>query len=136
MSPFYDRRMRAVRQGSVGNIVGVGDKDLYEVRELYKRLRELVIQNPGGWDDSASRARIEALCNAGIAALDDAECHERLRTVEEQARDLYSRGGHRAWQRSHMSGADYLRLQILIALEAVNTRLFYIDALRGRQAVA
>jgi len=35
-----------------------------------------------------------------------------------------------------MSGADYLRLQILIALEAVNTRLFYIDALRGRQAAA
>ena len=27
-----------------------------------------------------------------------------------------------------MSGADYLRLQILIALEAVNTRLFFLDA--------
>lgn len=106
------------------------------MRELYKRLRELVIQNPGGWDDAASRERIETLCNAGIAALDDAECHDRLRTVEEQARQLYSRGGHRAWQRGNMSGADYLRLQILIALEVVNTRLFYIDALRGRQAVA
>ena len=31
-----------------------------------------------------------------------------------------------------MSGADYLRLQILIALEAINTRLFFIDALRAR----
>jgi hypothetical protein len=113
----------------------VGDKDLYEVRELYKRLRELVIQNPGGWDDAASRERIEALCNAGIAALDDAECHNRLRTVEEQARELYSRSAHRAWERRNMSGADYLRLQILIALEAVNTRLFFIDALRGRQTV-
>jgi hypothetical protein len=111
----------------------VGDKDLYEVRELYKRLRELVIQNAGGWDDSASRARIEALCNAGIAALDDAECHHRLRTVEEQARELYSPARHRAWQRRNMSGADYLRLQMLIALEAVNTRLFFIDTLRGRQ---
>jgi len=105
------------------------------VRELYKRLRELVIQNPGGWDDTAARARIEALCHAGIAALDDAECHNRLRTVEEQARDLYSSAGHRAWQRSNMSGADYLRLQMLIALEAVNTRLFFIDVLRGREAV-
>ena len=105
------------------------------MRELYKRLRELVIQNPGGWDDAASRERIETLCNAGIAALADVECQDRLRTVEEQARELYSSGGHRAWQRSHMSGADYLRLQILIALEAVNTRLFFIDALRGRQAV-
>ena len=113
----------------------MGDKDLNEVRELYKRLRELVIQNPGGWDDAASRERIQALCNAGIAALADVECQDQLRAVEEQARELYSRGGHRAWQRSNMSGADYLRLQILIALEAVNTRLFFIDALRGRQAV-
>jgi len=29
-----------------------------------------------------------------------------------------------------MNGADYLRLQILIALEALNTRLFFIDTLR------
>jgi hypothetical protein len=114
----------------------VGDKDLSEVRELYQRLRELVIQHPGGWDDAASRTRIEALCQAGIAALDDAECHSRLRTVEEQARDLYSSADHHAWQRSNMTGADYLRLQMLIALEAVNTRLFFIDVLRGRQAVA
>jgi hypothetical protein len=35
-----------------------------------------------------------------------------------------------------MSGADYLRLQILIALEVVNTRLFMIDALRNRAAGA
>ena len=90
----------------------MGDTDLNEVRALYKRLRELVIRNPGGWDDADSRARIEALCNAGIAALDDAECHGRLRA------------------------ADYLRLQILIALEAVNTRLFFIGALRGRESIS
>ena len=30
-----------------------------------------------------------------------------------------------------MSGADYLRLQILIALEALNTRLFFLEALRA-----
>jgi hypothetical protein len=31
-----------------------------------------------------------------------------------------------------MSGADYLRLQILISLEALNTRLFFLQALRDR----
>jgi hypothetical protein len=31
-----------------------------------------------------------------------------------------------------MTGAEYLRLQILIALEAVNTRLFFLDAMRDR----
>ncbi len=31
-----------------------------------------------------------------------------------------------------MSGADYLRLQILISLEALNTRLFFLQTLRDR----
>ncbi len=49
-----------------------------------------------------------------------------------ESRDLFSREGHLKWNRRNMSGADYLRLQILIALEAVNTRLFFIDTLRAR----
>lgn len=109
--------------------------DLKEVRETYVTLRELVIQNPGGWDDAASRLKAERLCNAGMQALDDAECRERLRTVLAQARELFSREGHLKWSRARMSGADYLRLQILIGLEAVNTRLFFIDAIRGRASL-
>ena len=110
------------------------DRDLHEARETYKALREVVIRNPGGWDDAASRARVVALCSHAIAVLADAECHDRLRTVEEQARELYSLSRHRAWQRRTMTGADYLRLQMLISLEAVNTRLFFIDVLRGRES--
>jgi hypothetical protein len=110
----------------------VSYKDLREVREYYTALRELVIQKNGGWDDFVSRAETARLCTAGIAALDDAECHERLRAVERQAAELFSREGHLKWARKNMSGADYLRLQILIALEAVNTRLFLIDALRNK----
>jgi hypothetical protein len=106
--------------------------DLKQVRETYVTLRELVIQNPGGWDDAATRLKAERLCHAGMQALDDAECRERLRTVLAQARELFSREGHLKWTRARMSGADYLRLQILIGLEAVNTRLFFIDAIRGR----
>ena len=33
-----------------------------------------------------------------------------------------------------MSGADYLRLQMLISLEALNTRLFFIDTVLHRAA--
>jgi len=113
----------------------VSYKDLREVRECYAALRELVIHNNGGWDDVESRARMARLCNAGIAALDDAECRERLRAVEAQAAELFSREGHLKWARKNMSGADYLRLQILIALEALNTRLFFIDALRNRASL-
>ena len=109
-------------------------KDLKQLREYYATLRELVIHRSGGWDDAESRSKVEALCAAGISALDDAECRERLRSVVAQANDLFSEDGHQKWARKNMSGADYLRLQILIALEALNTRLFFIDTLRSRAA--
>jgi hypothetical protein len=110
-------------------------KDLRQVHEAYTALRELIIQTNGGWDDIESRAKVARLCNVGAAALDDAECRERLRTVEAQAAELFSREGHLKWKRKNMSGADYLRLQILIALEALNTRLFFIDTLRSRASL-
>jgi hypothetical protein len=56
--------------------------------------------------------------------------------VAAQARDLYSSDGHHRWARRSMSGANYLRLQMLIALETFNTRLFLIAALRERAGTA
>jgi hypothetical protein len=109
-------------------------KDLRQIREHYAALRELVIMQSGGWDDAVSRRKVCDLCQAATAELDDAECRERLRTIERYATELYSADAHRKWDRKHMSGADYLRLQMLIALEALNTRLFFIAALRDRQA--
>jgi hypothetical protein len=107
-------------------------KDLREVRNCYTALRELIIRTNGGWDDVESRSEVARRCSAGAAALDDAECRDRLRAVQAQAAELFSREGHLNWTRKNMSGADYLRLQILIALEALNTRLFFIDTLRSR----
>ena len=106
--------------------------DLTQVRDCYARLRELVIHNAGGWEDVDSRSKVERLCSTAMQALEDSETRERLRTVQSQAGDLFSREGHLKWSRRNMSGADYLRLQILIALEAVNTRLFILDTLRTR----
>jgi hypothetical protein len=111
-------------------------KDLREVREYYSTLRELVTRHAGGWDDADSRAKVDGLCGAGMAALEDVECRERLRAVRAQAAELYSREDHLKWGRASMTGADYLRLQILIALEAVNTRLFFIETLRNHAAAA
>jgi hypothetical protein len=65
-----------------------------------------------------------------MVALDDSECQERLEAVQNQARELYPRDGHQRWARRSMSGADYLRLQILIALEALHTRLSLLESLR------
>lgn len=106
--------------------------DLEEVRKQYAALRELVIHNPGGWDDAASRERVQTLVGRALNALEDTECLQQLRHVQNYAFALYSAEEHTKWQRKSMSGADYLRLQILIALEVVNTRLFMIDAMRNR----
>ena len=107
-------------------------KDLREVREHYAALRDLISQNPGGREDLATRAKVSVLCEAAIAALQDPECRLRLRLLDRHAAELFSGGEHRKWDRPQMTGADYLRLQILIALEGVNTRLFFLDAMRDR----
>ena len=62
--------------------------------------------------------------------------HEHLRLVLAQARELFSRDAHLKWGRRSMTGAEFLRLQMLIALEALNTRLFNLEALRDSPAQA
>ena len=109
-------------------------KDIRQVREHYAALRDLIARALGGRDDVATRSQVSVLCEAAIAALDDAETRQRLRAVDRHAAELFSDDQHRKWDREHMSGADYLRLQIFIALEAVNTRLFFLEALRDRGA--
>jgi hypothetical protein len=110
----------------------LSDSDLNKVRENYATLRELIILNPGGWDDAESRVRAEGLCRASMAALSDGECEQRLARVEAQAAELYSSDAHQRWARRTMSGADYLRLQILITLEALNARLYLLETQRKR----
>jgi hypothetical protein len=109
------------------------NKDIREVREHYAALRDLIADNPGGRDDAATLGNVSVLCEAAIAALEDPECRQRLRLVDQHAAELFSREEHRKRDRPRMSGADYLRLQIMIALEGVNTRLFFLSALRDRE---
>jgi hypothetical protein len=106
--------------------------DIRRVREHYAAIRELISLNAGGWEDVATHSRVALLCAASIAALDDFECRQSLRTVQRHAAELYSAHGHRKWDREHMSGAQYLRLQIFIALEALHTRLLGVEATRDR----
>lgn len=110
-------------------------KDIRQVREHYAALRDVIAQRVGGRDDAATRTQVAVLCAAAIGALDDSETRQRLRAVHRHAAELFSHDQHRKWGREHMSGADYLRLQIFIALEGVNTRLFFLDTLRDRSRV-
>ena len=91
-------------------------KDIRQVREHYAALRDVIAQHVGGRDDAATRTQV-AVLRGGDRALDDTETRQRLRAVDRHAAELFSNDEHRKWDRQHMSGADYLRLQIFIALE-------------------
>jgi hypothetical protein len=106
------------------------------MRAHYVTLRELVIRHTGGWDDPDTRARVEGLCGEAIALFEDAECRAHLRSVCVHARQLFSRDGHFMWRRKTMTGADFLRLQMLIVLESLNSRLLLIESERSRRAAA
>ena len=103
-------------------------KDLGAAREHYAAIRDLIGENPGGREDPVTLGNVSVLCEAAIAALEDPECWQHLRLVDRYASELFSAEEHRKWDRPNMTGADYLRLQILIALEAVNTRLLFLSA--------
>ena len=104
--------------------------DLDEVRRHHGALLEIVLHRPGGWSDRASLSRIVELCRAAGAAIDDAQCAEQFGIVAGCATDLFSEQAHKKWDRSTLSGADFLRLEIVRALHSVSRRLSEIEAAR------
>ena len=70
------------------------------------------------------------MCRAAGAAIDDALCAEQLGIVAGYATDLFSEQAHKKWDRRNVSGADFLRLEIMRALHSVSRRLSEIEAAR------
>lgn len=104
--------------------------DLDDARKQHAALLEIIIHNPGGWSDRTSLGRIVELCRAARSAIDDLGCRETVRLIAEYAADLFSEQAHRKWDRGSMSGADFLRLEIVRALHSFNHRLTEIEAAR------
>ena len=104
--------------------------DLSEAHRQYGALREVVIHHPGGWADTAALARMREYCRAAAEAIDDGECRERISTIDELARELYSKDGHLRFERTQTSGRDFLRLRILRELNAFDARIIALEELR------
>jgi hypothetical protein len=104
--------------------------DVDKARECHGALREIFIHHPGGWADRDALHRVEKLAWQAMTALKDAECQEKMGIVEHYAAALYSEAEHHKWRMSSLPGADFLRLQILRALVAFNSRLLAIEAAR------
>lgn len=93
------------------------------IEEHCSKLRELILLQPGGWNDTRSLERFEMLLAAAAARCSDHNCRELIRTIGERAGDLFSEQEHRRWAQGQTSGADYLRLQILRDLDTLAAHL-------------
>jgi hypothetical protein len=80
--------------------------------------------------DLRALRRVLTLCDAASAAADDAYCREKLRLVSEYAAEMLGRSDHARWSCDAMSGREFLRQQVLNALELLASRLYSLEALR------
>jgi len=110
------------------------DTDIGMVRQHLAALQEIIKKHSGGGPDWRALRRVAALCQAAGDALDDDYCRAKLHLVAEYAAELFATGEHGRWRRDSMSGAVFLTLQVLNALELCHSRLYSLEAsqLNGR----
>jgi len=105
-----------------------------EARRLHAALTEFFARHDGALPDFRGRARVLGLCESAARAVDDAYCRERLRVTAEYASEMLSKRDHSRWGRDSTSGVEFLRQQILNALELYASRLYSLQALRASRA--
>ena len=110
--------------------------DLDEARAHQASLRQLVDRHTGAGSDFRALRRVLDLCRRAADAIDDRYCRDKLRVVEDFAAEMFAHSEHLKWQRESMSGADFLKQQIVGALELFSSRLYSIEMLRRSSARA
>ena len=105
--------------------------DIEEARARHSALKELFAFHRADWAQRADELRrVEQLCREAAAAINDPHCREEMGIVGDYAAEIFARGEHRKWESESMSGAEFLRLQILKALDSFHSRLYSIEAIR------
>ena len=101
--------------------------DIDEARNLHAGLKALVDRHVGDAPDYRSLRRMLDLCRRAADAVEDRYCRDKVRLVEDFAAELFSHGESRA---------QFLKQQILAALELFHSRLYSIEILRRAAARA
>ena len=113
-----------------------GLSDLETARRHYSAMRDLIIRHRGGSRDERTLGKLWDLSRKAAAAIDDSDCRSLLSAVEGYGAQLFSESGHLKWARTEMSGAHFLRLQILRELDAFHVRLLELQLEATRDAAA
>jgi len=112
-----------------------GLHDIETARRHYAAMRDLIIRHRGGSPDERVLRRLWDLSRKAAAAIDDGNSRSLLSAVEGYSAQLFSESAHLKWARTEMSGAHFLRLQILRELDAFHVRLLQLQ-LEATQDVA
>jgi hypothetical protein len=104
--------------------------DLDEARKLHAALKEIFHRHGADWAERATLREVEELCRRASAAVEDAHCREELGIVADYAREFFVDRNYRKWESESLSGSEFLRLQILKALDSFYSRLYSIEAIR------
>jgi hypothetical protein len=105
--------------------------DLDEARKQHAALKEIFFRGHGTeWAERSTLRTVEELCRRASAAVEDAHCREELGIVADYAREFFVDRNYRKWESESLSGSEFLRLQILKALDSFHSRLYSIEAIR------
>jgi hypothetical protein len=104
--------------------------DIETARRHHRALKQFFVSHTGEAADLRALRRVLALCDAAGSAAKDGYCREKLRLVAEYAAEMLGRGDHSRWGQGSMSGAEFLRQQVLNALDLFASRLYSLEALR------
>ena len=100
------------------------------VRGHLGALQDIVRKHSAGGPDWRALRRVVALCAEAGEALEDDYCRAKLHLIAERAAELLASTEQGRWRRDSMSGAVFLTLQILNALELCYTRLDSLEAMQ------
>jgi hypothetical protein len=93
-------------------------------------LKHFFLRHTSEASDPRALRQVLTLCEAAGAAIDDDYARDKLHQVGEYAAEMLAHDDHAKWGRDSMSGAEFLRQQVLNALELFASRLYSIEALR------
>jgi hypothetical protein len=104
--------------------------DIDAARRHHKALKQFFVSHTGAAVDLRALRRVLTLCDAAGSAVQDDYCREKLRLIADYAAEMLGRGDHSKWGQGSLSGVEFLRQQVLNALDLFASRLYSLEALR------
>jgi hypothetical protein len=106
------------------------DVDLLQARKVQQQLKAIFQLRAGGRTDAATLMRVRALCAIASRTVKDSDLKAKMGQVENFAGALFSERKHQRFAKEPLSGVAYLRRQVFAVLDAYDTRLQDMVAVR------